>query len=439
MQGNEDLFKPKNDSNNDLFRPKQGSIYKKGGIYEQFGPEGRVYNPIQDIQFGPFAPSATQPGQAMPIAGQSLGNVVGGFAGPFASGVSGVVGALTGEKIRQKIGDKYGVQDDTKGKQLENVFNTSALSELIPYVGSKAIKYGKQFLSGPAEKSAEKLMYNYLRPSKKLAKKSPSIAKDALEIGVRGSHEKALGQVESYIGQNMDDVNKIIETHGDKRAGIKKAYQYLDEKIYQAFQEQDPAKVSSLTKLKETLQDGFVDDALYIGEDNQMYSGKQLRPTTVSELQDMKQAQYRNLKDRKVGGGYGSDTNSTEIIGRQEYARGLKDDIIDAVQDPNLDLKNKQVSKAMNVREALYDRLPVEKRNDVISLSDAVLGGMSYANPKVLSLMAGRKLLKNPLSASNLAQYLYGFSKAPTPYEEQFVNRTVSPVIKSMISEYARG
>lgn len=498
---------------------KEPSIYSKGGIYEQFGPRPRQFNPIEGIEYGMTTPAGRQPGTALPYAGQMTGNMLGSMGGPVASAAGGVVGALTGEGIRQGIGKMYGVQDSKQSmRQFGNVAKNAAIAE-----GTGLGLYGLgKLIPKPLIKGAEKIMFNYLRPTGKLAKENPDLGMKALKMGVKGGHESALASTEKYIGSKMDELNSIISKYGDRETGLKNAFKYLDEEIAKAKFAQADDQAKALEAMKQSFMDDYL-EPVYGKESTQFVMGpsskqttpkkssfsmkkmtrsqkeasgavggkgprviterasletpedviamkqtgkrgvavgpketyeirpetkgpetgefRQIgvrnRPVTVSEAQARKQAQYENLKGRRVGGGYGADTKSTDISGRQAYARGLKDDVVEALSDiPDVPRLNKEVSDAMKVREALFNRIPVAKRNDIISLSDSVLGGMSYANPKVLSLLAARKLLKNPMASSGLANAMYKQgSRLSLPYSQRYSLKTVSPLVRALLAD----
>lgn len=513
----DDLFMLRNRPPAEEIRARNNSDY----ISEQFGVNPKTYNPLSGIHFGPFAPSAKQPGSALPIAGQAVGNVVGAGMGVPGSVVGGMAGALGGEVVRQGIGGMFGVQDPSQSiRQFKDLTKRAAFGE--------ATGVGFNLASRPLRAGAERIMWNYLRPSTKLAKEHPNIASKALDFGVGGNQGRALGRIERMIGERADRLNEIIKQNPDARVSMKNAFGYLDDEIAKARFAQADEQVLALEALKQQFIDDYLvptfgekEVAQFVmrgpsspgparystqvtpqktsfsvrkmspsqrreagmiggkgprivtektslesptdiiamkqsgkrgvavtpkttrqilpevrGESRKQIvrTGQKMRPVSVEEAQLRKQAQYENLTKRRAGGGYGADTKSTDITGRQAYARGLKDDIVDVLGGEATRL-NADMSSGMAIREALTDRIPVNMRNDIISLSDSVLGGMAYSNPKVLGLMTARKLLKNPLAGSGMAHSLNAASHLGSP----LAMKSSNPLIRALIAnEYGR-
>lgn len=496
---------------------KEASIYAKDGVYDQFGPEMTQFNAGKGFAtYGPIGPYATQPGKALPMAGQVLGNLVGAGGGPLVSAGAGVMGALGGEGIRQGIGHILGVQDASQsGRQFGAVAKNSAIGEGMGLGVGQAFKAVKPLL----KRGGEKIMYNYLRPSKSLAQKRPTIAKDALEHGVKGSYQGALKSSQDRVGQTMDAVNEIIESNGSKEVNLQKAFSYMDEKIKEARFAQNDAVADGIEKLKqrfmqdyyipkfqEVKQGGFVikgpgklttpekktfsmqgmkrsqkQEAGAFGGGRRVIVGKgsvdspneyaamrltgkkgvslqpkdtynlkrevvgpstrtdkiqigtQQRPVLAREVQARKQAQYADINNRSKNA-YMTSQDGVENTARKAYAKGLKDDLVDTINDPRLTKLNDYASAEMDIEKALADRLPVAMRNDIISLSDTILGGASMANPKVLALLMARKGLKNPHLSTNLAHLMYGAGRN-VPYK-QSVGGNLSPALKAMLQNY---
>ena len=138
--------------------------------------------------------------------------------------------------------------------------------------------------------------------------------------------------------------------------------------------------------------------------------GNEYRPVTIGEAQSLKRAQYRNLSRK-------GDWNPTEKMAadraaRQDYARGLRESIEDVL--PEIRPINDRIRRNLDLAEAVKSRLPVELRQDALSLTDSILAGQSLASSNLtpLTLAALRKTMKLAPIQSRAAKSMYDFSRS---------------------------
>lgn len=113
------------------------------------------------------------------------------------------------------------------------------------------------------------------------------------------------------------------------------------------------------------------------------------RSMSVKEGLNIRRGQDALLKTTKAGGGYTAETNSPEIMGRQEFAGGLRKDI--GRVSPEIKANNKRISQLIDLSKASGKRADVSSRNNLMDLTDSMMTTASVLNPKALALLAARK------------------------------------------------
>lgn len=191
----------------EIFSSIEPAIYKKGGIYEQFGPRPPMIDPMPSPMGGIVETAANQPGVSLRVAGQAAGGL---FGGPFG----GIAGALGGEAIRQGIGRMYGVQDvdfPVVAKQFGQTATDAMFGELLGYAGGfGAEQLARRF--GPQMKSAGiRLARNIIRPTGRLARRGEQISETALKEGVLSTNKaRMMEKIKSKISSIDEEVTKLI-------------------------------------------------------------------------------------------------------------------------------------------------------------------------------------------------------------------------------------
>lgn len=140
--------------------------------------------------------------------------------------------------------------------------------------------------------------------------------------------------------------------------------------------------------------------------------GTELNEIPVGDMQANKEGVYRLLEGKRSGGGYGAETKSTEIAGRQAAARGYRSSIENVV--PEVGPINKSASELIPVTEALSHRLNVSGNRNLEGLGD-----MIYDVPAVMNLdsalpalAVGRRVLGTDAAKNALASGMYRFGKS---------------------------
>ena len=200
---------------------RKGSIYRKGGIYDQFGPKPPVFDPRPRPMAGIVEAAADQPGSALPFVGQ----VAGGYAGP----VGGVAGALAGEAVRQGAGKVFGVQDDTSLQQFKKAGENAVFGEVLGYGAGKAIQKGTEILVPSAKKAGIRIAKNIIRPTGRLAKRSDILAKAALDEGVLSSSPQSMvNKIKAKSSALQNEIDSIIENYEGGTVNAEGAFRRMD-------------------------------------------------------------------------------------------------------------------------------------------------------------------------------------------------------------------
>jgi len=131
--------------------------------------------------------------------------------------------------------------------------------------------------------------------------------------------------------------------------------------------------------------------------------GSKPRSMSVKEGLNIRRGQDALLKTTKAGGGYTAETNSPEIMGRQEFAGGLRKDI--GRVSPEIKANNKRISRLIDLSKASGKRADVSSRNNLMDLTDSMMTTASVLNPKALALLAARKVWQG--GKAGIARSLY--------------------------------
>lgn len=399
-----------------------------------------------------------------PDAYQIAGNVIGGtVGGPGGAAYGGSLGRGFGNVMRDiGRGERPTIESFRKGTTV------GAGGELIGAGTSKIIES-----SVPAFKNAAiSLVKSYLKPKGELASKGGEIAQTILDEGLaKGNMGKMLGNAASKAQKLTAEVDSIISKYGERTGTSKKALSELDNLANEYFTAGDPKSAGAINELKQNLIQGrnlnqpvygdvekgafelgggsltkpkkvVVETPQYgdLGEalsptrkksvipetTHQGYTrgiqgpskkvtevvGEEPRNINLEELQNIKREQYRTLARKRKGGGYGSEVQSPEIEGRQNYASGIKRTIEDAVPEENLAQKNERIGRLIDSVKALSDREPVAGRKNVLDLGDLILGGSSFSNPKILGSLAIKRTFGSDSGKNFIARNLYGATQS---------------------------
>lgn len=390
-------------------KPRESSIYSKGGIYEQFGENPPVFNPMPRKFGGMIEAAADQPGSALPFVGQAAG----GYAGP----VGGVAGALGGEAVRQGLGRLFGVQKGADSlRQFKQAGKNATIGEVLGYGSGKVIEKASEAFGPYAKKAAIRIAKNIIRPTGKLAKRSDILAKTALEEGVLSSNAQGMvKKVKARGSQLQGEIDSLIDNFQGGKLNYESALKRMDAlarkyRSLGAFEDAD-----KVLKVKNQIIEGgnirqpvmgvtSEVDELGIPKEKTVKIGEKPREVTASQMNKRKREEYRYLEGKRQGGGWMSDTSTPEISGRQEFAGGLRREI--AKQIPEVDPLNKRFGNLIDLGKAVEGRANVGSRNDIMSLGDIILA----SNPKTWPIALARKAWQGARGFG--ANALYGLPKA---------------------------
>lgn len=515
---------------------REASIYRKGGIYDQFGPNPPAFNPSPGKMAGFVQAGADQPGSALPFVGQAGGGMA---AGP----VGGVGGAVAGEAVRQGLGRAFGVQSvplRESGRQFGQVAKNAAIGEALGFGGGVIAEKGSKMLGPGAKNAAVRIAKNIIRPTGKYTKRGEKIATEALKEGVlRGSAEGTAKAAQRKIQPLMDEVNSIAASIKNKtmtaesglrrmdalskwysgRGDSKSAARVLEikddiirgERLMQpVFGEKEtsqfvmgPASKQTTPQITETYSKDmtgglkqFQDKARYesvqnpktkkfqrsepkrefltpktvvespddivalnvpggpsakprkivsvspketfklrpetkgVSKKETVQIGEKPREMSVKRGLDVRRGQDALLKTKKGDAGYLSDTNSVDIMARQEFTGGIRKDLAKA--SPEIAERNKRISALIDISKASGKRADVSSRNNLADLADSVIGTAAMLNWKALALLAGRKVYQGTKGA--IARSLFGLPSSGAKVSQVLKN----PTTRALFAQLAK-
>lgn len=170
---------------------------------------------------------------------------------------------------------------------------------------------------------------------------------------------------------------------------------------------------------------------------SQIQVGTDYKELPVKKALEIRRNQDALLKTKKVGGGYHADTNSSEVLGRQEFTGAMRREIGKA--SPEIAKTNKRISSLIDIANAAKGRDSVSSRNNPIGLVDAMWIMEAVKNPKAIPFIFGKKAFQS--GQSGIAKGLYRFGKgapASNSIERslEFVsNKKLSPARRALLTQ----
>lgn len=299
------------------------SIYSKGGVYDQFGPNPRTFNPFEGAELGPANVGARQPGSALPFVGQTAGGTAFGPAG-------GVVGALAGEGVRQVIGRKFGVQDEADpGKQFKAAGKAALYGELFGAGANRLIQGAGRAIEAAkpgAKANAVRMARNILRPTGRYAKKGERIAETSLKEGAISSDLKRVGEkTAAKMSAVQDEIDNLINQYEGEGITAEGALKRMDALARRYRQLGDPDSASKVLKVKNDIiqSQGLMEPVYGEKETSQFVMGpasKQVTPQITKTYSSDIRGPLKGLKGKAR---YESVRKESGKFGRSEPKRDV--------------------------------------------------------------------------------------------------------------------
>lgn len=311
---------------------------------------------------------------SFPLVGQIAGSAFGGFPGA-------VGGATLGEAAKQGVKQLRGETPDYR--QIPKTAAITAAGEGIFRGGSKLLK-----------PMANRMMLSIMKPARDVTKRFPTLGIDALESGIRGSKKGMLGKAEDLIEASMSKIDDILSSKKGT-VNIKKAITELEKLKSTYLNVGDDASVNS------------IDDLIGV------VKSKSTGMMPLNEANLLKRDLYKVLKDSNYGKGIGDLAAKT--LARKSLAHNLKEGIEEIA--PEIGPENKKVQTALNVAEALRNRIGIEGRQMILpklagmGAGGAVLAGQPAIGGGILLGDLGIEALRSAPVLSNVAGALNWLAK----------------------------
>lgn len=305
-------------------------------------------------------PNATP--DILPAAGGAIGGLVGGPAGAAVGGAAGELGRQAIEAYRG------GDAPTTPLEAAAGVAKQAGLQGVTELAGP-AVQKG---LSGAAKYLMTKAVKPGLALQASYRTTAPKIVQTLLDEGINvtaGGVEK----LQSLLKATNDEIKALVDASPAK---IEKA-RVLD-RLQEAGQDALKRSATPQGELAAIEKTGnqFIDHPLYPGD----------LKLTPAQAQDMKQGIYE-----RIGKSYGA-MKPGKIAGQKALARGLKEEIADAV--PAVKELNKRDASLMAAGEAVTSAVSKDANADPLGLLFAAhnpelfLAGLINKQPVIKSLLA---------------------------------------------------
>lgn len=256
-----------------------------------------------------------------------------------------------------------------------------------------ALEAGSSVLGKLLEKSTvdvpKRLMNSVFKEkvgsTKASLKGGSTLGQEALSRGIQGKNAEQIYQdAVSKMGNIEDEISGAINT--SKRiipiADIKNTVKPLIKKYSDAG---DLSAVKSITDRITALEE-------------------QHGPSIpIQVAQEVKRTLYDELN-----GSYGAMKNA-EKEGLKTIARSLKEGIASKVTSKDINKLNKELSVYGRIKDSMLDKMTREERNNVIGLTDAIIGGgglVSGAGIPAIGAIATKKLLGSTAGKTGIANIL---------------------------------
>jgi hypothetical protein len=323
-------------------------------------------------------------------------------------GTGSVAKTLAGRVVEGGIlGGAFTALDNlqNKKKATENLATGVAIGGAIPLVGA-AVKKGVQGVGKVFGGTGERIEYSLIKPTK----------------------------TDLSDGFNVSNIKKY-----DLGGNLTQTLQKTDEKLSELTQQlktklaSRPEAVIDLNDVaNKTASDILGNKARYFGDTAGVKRvlenlANEIENVSANGLVDLPEAQIvkqsAGQKGAWVFGFTDPDAKATEMVYTKFYQQLKKE--IEKKAPEGIKAINKQISELIPISHAVIRRIPVTERNNVLSLSDIISGGISFGNPKAIGLFIanrltksgqfaklltdlGENLEKNTLGKSNLGGRIFG-------------------------------
>jgi hypothetical protein len=297
---------------------------------------------------GPAGASGTQPGAAMPVAGQMLGNMAGAGGGALGSALGGIAGAAAGEGLRTIIGQTMGVNDS---KSVLDQMVAKGKSAAVSEATGLALNGILSMTMNAVKPTANKMLNSIMNPARDVLKREPNLGTEVMNRGVYGNPQQILDKANSFIENSEGQLQSILQGRPETvpLSGIKVGLEKQMNSLYDAG---DKKAIQSI-----------IDDWIEPHADN----GYQV---VASEANDIKRQIYSKLGDRA----YLSTATTTTKDSLKQLAEGLKTGVENALPNEPIKELNRGMQVMINARNAVDNVVATSSKKVGFGLSDLAYG-----------------------------------------------------------------
>lgn len=284
------------------------------------------------------------------------------------------------------IGGAFTALDNLQNNQkiTKNLATGVAIGGAIPLAG-EAIKKGIQGLGKLSSGASSKIEYSLIKPTKMDLADGFSV-ETIKKYNLGGSLKQTLEKTD----------NKLMD---------------LTEQLKGKLASRPEATIDLNEVANKTAQEMLKNKSRYFGDTSNV---KKILESLASEIEnvssnglvDLPEAQIikqsAGQKGAWVFGFTDPNAKATEMVYTKFYQQ-LKQEIEKKAPEGIRGI-NKQISELIPIQNAIIRRLPVAERNNVLSLTDVISGGVSMINPKGWGLFVANKLTKSGQFANLLGK-----------------------------------
>jgi hypothetical protein len=378
---------------------KLGATAQALSTSKALGGKGADMRPHNVPYFGPTKPISTAKeaaGVGAELAGYAVGN-------PVASGAFFGAGAA--------------LEENKKAKDVVKQAAVGAATGAVLQGGSKAASKLKKLTT---EILPESLMNHAVKPTldelrKNIKYGDATLGKQLVQEGVRGSSTGLLKLADTQLTKAENELQQVLTNSQGavNRADLEKYLLPAMKKL-----EKTPGAIKDAKVFQEILSD--VPEQMSVAEANQI---------------------KRNLYDRLRDVAYKIDPSlSTTKEAMKTLGRGLKVEIENKSGQPEtVRLLNQKLSIYGRLEDRVVDQLARANRNQLVHLSDVVLGSVGFSHPLAFAALIAKHGAQSTRVLSTAAVGLSKLNKPGTGPVSKTAGAAVKKVITNAPASLSRG
>jgi len=300
-----------------------------------------------------------------------------------------------------------------EGEYNNKVKTNALISAAIPWLGG-LWRNSKLKSVDPLERSAEKIENTIIRPNDadlKNGYKASTIFKENL---IGGNLKDTLVKTENKLQEYSYQLNEALKS-SNNTINIDGIFQQAEKELLLGSNNKKQALMTAVKGNRDKVENYL--KKIY----NDIVDVTKKSDISVQDANTLKQG--LGLNGAWNYGRADVDSDALETVSNNLYSK-FRQAIEDAIPDANIKGINQKISELIPVKSAIIRRIPVQERNNVVSLSDTIwFAGMNF-NPQLLATY----LVTKGLKTQGLAKYFYN---AAQEYKKEpkniFYQRFVKP------------